>query len=276
MLLNVLERHFVLLGVSSGRRTSTSWCSGPDRARDPDALDGVVGRVWCGWLCPQTIFMEMVFRRLEYLIEGSAEQQLRRDRAPWTPTRCWCARGSSTRSSSRCRSDRQRVSRVDHRRRRAAGDRHRPAARAPGRAHRDHRSSASSSMRSSRAFASRPACWPVPYGRVMSALVDAHRHCHLRLGRGASRAAGWRGRRAAPARRLHRLPPVCHGVPHRHRHPQRHPAECVNCTACIDACDDVMPASTGPTGLIRLTSSSSTAHRRTGSRHVWRATRSYG
>jgi cytochrome c oxidase accessory protein FixG len=40
-----------------------------------------VGRVWCGWLCPQTIFLEMVFRKIEYLIDGSAEQQLRRDRA---------------------------------------------------------------------------------------------------------------------------------------------------------------------------------------------------
>ena len=43
-----------------------------------------VGRVWCGWLCPQTIFMEMLFRKLEYLIDGSAEQQLRRNRGPWT------------------------------------------------------------------------------------------------------------------------------------------------------------------------------------------------
>ena len=40
-----------------------------------------VGRVWCGWLCPQTVFMEMVFRRLEYWIDGSAEQQLRREKA---------------------------------------------------------------------------------------------------------------------------------------------------------------------------------------------------
>jgi polyferredoxin len=30
----------------------------------------VFGRVWCGWACPQTIFMEMVFRKIEYLIEG--------------------------------------------------------------------------------------------------------------------------------------------------------------------------------------------------------------
>ena len=47
----------------------------------------IVGRVWCGWLCPQTVFMEMLFRRLEYFIEGSAEQQLRRERAGWSRER---------------------------------------------------------------------------------------------------------------------------------------------------------------------------------------------
>lgn len=52
----------------------------------------VVGRIWCGWLCPQTIFMEMVFRRIEYLIDGSAEQQLRSDRGPQT-TRVWVRKG---------------------------------------------------------------------------------------------------------------------------------------------------------------------------------------
>jgi cytochrome c oxidase accessory protein FixG len=35
-------------------------------------------------LCPQTIFLELLFRKLEYLIDGSAEQQVRSDRGPWT------------------------------------------------------------------------------------------------------------------------------------------------------------------------------------------------
>ena len=39
-------------------------------------VTSAVGRIWCGWLCPQTVFLEMVFRRLEYLIDGSAERQL--------------------------------------------------------------------------------------------------------------------------------------------------------------------------------------------------------
>ncbi len=41
------------------------------------------GRLFCGWACPQTIFMEMVFRKLEYLIEGDAPKQLALKKAPW-------------------------------------------------------------------------------------------------------------------------------------------------------------------------------------------------
>ncbi len=44
----------------------------------------VFGRVWCGWMCPQTLFMEMVFRKIEYWIEGDAAAQRRLDKEPWT------------------------------------------------------------------------------------------------------------------------------------------------------------------------------------------------
>lgn len=43
----------------------------------------VLGRLWCGWACPQTIFMEMVFRRIEYWIEGDANKQKRLDAQDW-------------------------------------------------------------------------------------------------------------------------------------------------------------------------------------------------
>ena len=43
----------------------------------------VFGRVWCGWACPQTIFMEMVFRKIEYWIEGDANKQRKLNEAPW-------------------------------------------------------------------------------------------------------------------------------------------------------------------------------------------------
>jgi polyferredoxin len=35
------------------------------------------GRIFCGWFCPQTIFMEMVFRRIEYWIDGDRGAQMR-------------------------------------------------------------------------------------------------------------------------------------------------------------------------------------------------------
>lgn len=41
------------------------------------------GRLFCGWVCPQTIFMEMVFRKIEYLIEGDASEQRLLSKAPW-------------------------------------------------------------------------------------------------------------------------------------------------------------------------------------------------
>lgn len=44
----------------------------------------VFGRIWCGWMCPQTLFMEMVFRKIEYLIEGNAPDQRKLNQAPWT------------------------------------------------------------------------------------------------------------------------------------------------------------------------------------------------
>ncbi|MTI31567.1 cytochrome c oxidase accessory protein CcoG [Xanthovirga aplysinae] len=43
----------------------------------------IYGRVWCGWACPQTIFMEMVFRKIEYWIEGDANQQRKLKASPW-------------------------------------------------------------------------------------------------------------------------------------------------------------------------------------------------
>lgn len=48
-----------------------------------------LGRLWCGWTCPQTIFMEMVFRRIEYLIEGDAHKQRKLAKGPWTFEKVW-------------------------------------------------------------------------------------------------------------------------------------------------------------------------------------------
>jgi cytochrome c oxidase accessory protein FixG len=45
----------------------------------------VWGRLFCGWVCPQTVFMEMIFRKIEYWIEGDANDQRRLDKLAWTP-----------------------------------------------------------------------------------------------------------------------------------------------------------------------------------------------
>lgn len=43
-------------------------------------VTALVGRAWCGWACPQTVYMEFLFRPLERLFEGPREAQLRIDR----------------------------------------------------------------------------------------------------------------------------------------------------------------------------------------------------
>lgn len=41
------------------------------------------GRIFCGWMCPQTIFLEMVFRRIEFWIDGDRGAQIKLNRQPW-------------------------------------------------------------------------------------------------------------------------------------------------------------------------------------------------
>ncbi|WP_298484411.1 cytochrome c oxidase accessory protein CcoG [uncultured Maribacter sp.] len=41
------------------------------------------GRIFCGWMCPQTIFLEMVFRRIEFWIDGDRGAQIKLERQPW-------------------------------------------------------------------------------------------------------------------------------------------------------------------------------------------------
>jgi cytochrome c oxidase accessory protein FixG len=43
-------------------------------------ISALAGRVWCGWGCPQTAYMEFLFRPIERLLEGSRGQQLKLDR----------------------------------------------------------------------------------------------------------------------------------------------------------------------------------------------------
>lgn len=49
----------------------------------------IFGRLFCGWACPQTIFMEFVFRQIEYLIEGDAHKQKKLARQGWNFDKIW-------------------------------------------------------------------------------------------------------------------------------------------------------------------------------------------
>jgi cytochrome c oxidase accessory protein FixG len=47
------------------------------------------GRLWCGWACPQTIFMEFIFRNIEYMIEGSPAKQKKLNEQSWNFEKIW-------------------------------------------------------------------------------------------------------------------------------------------------------------------------------------------
>ncbi|TNE72805.1 cytochrome c oxidase accessory protein CcoG [bacterium] len=82
--LNILERKFIIFGTAF-------WPSdfhllaigGLTLLLTVVIFTAVFGRIWCGWACPQTIFMEMVFRKIEYWIEGDRSAQIRLDKQDW-------------------------------------------------------------------------------------------------------------------------------------------------------------------------------------------------
>jgi cytochrome c oxidase accessory protein FixG len=55
-------------------------------------VTSLLGRLWCGWACPYTVFLDHVFRRIERWTEGDAVARRRLDAAPWTASK-WLRRG---------------------------------------------------------------------------------------------------------------------------------------------------------------------------------------
>jgi cytochrome c oxidase accessory protein FixG len=216
-----------------------------------------IGRVWCGWLCPQTVFLEMLFRKIEYVIDGSAEQQVRRDRALAAGGRLGAADivrrigkhgiffGLSFAIANLFLAYIIGTDALWH------------IVTAPPREHLVGLVAITifsalfyGVFARFREQACTLAC---PYGRVMSALQDAHTIMvtyDARRGepRGRATATGAaRGDCIDCAQCVTVCPTgidIRNGIQ----------LECVNCTACMDACNSVMTRVKRPTGLIRLTS----------------------
>jgi cytochrome c oxidase accessory protein FixG len=76
MLFNILERKFILFGIAFWPQDFHLFVLAMLTFIVFIILfTALFGRIWCGWACPQTIFMEMVFRKIEYFIEGDYMQQ---------------------------------------------------------------------------------------------------------------------------------------------------------------------------------------------------------
>lgn len=82
-LFDVVNRNFIVFGVGFGPQDMNLLVLGMlTFAIFIFAFTHVYGRLWCGWACPQTIFMEWVFRPLESLIEGNANTRKKLDNSP--------------------------------------------------------------------------------------------------------------------------------------------------------------------------------------------------
>ena len=217
------------------------------------------GRLWCGWTCPQTVLMEMVFRKIEYWIEGDGPQQKALDAAPWTAEKIAKKTAKlsiffalsfvigNTLLSYIIGSDRLYEIITDDPREHLAGLGFMLAftllffaifAR----------------------FREQACTFICPYGRFQSAILDENTMIvAYDYKRGENRAAlkrnqtdeERRGEGAGDCISCRQCVNVCPtGIDIR----DGLQMECVNCTACIDACDGVMDKIGKPRGLIRFAS----------------------
>ncbi len=84
LMVNIISREFVIFGVAFWPQDLHLLVFGMLAFVVGIVLFTVVfGRLFCGWACPQTIFMEMIFRRIEFWIEGDSSAQQRLKKQPW-------------------------------------------------------------------------------------------------------------------------------------------------------------------------------------------------
>ena len=51
-------------------------------ADPPMTKDAIAGRIWCGYLCPQTVWTDL-FYAVERMIEGDRRERMKKDAAGW-------------------------------------------------------------------------------------------------------------------------------------------------------------------------------------------------
>jgi cytochrome c oxidase accessory protein FixG len=260
LMVNVIERKFSVLGVIFWPQDNLVFALGFLLFLTGIAVfTAAFGRLWCGWTCPQTVLMEMVFRKLEYLIEGDRPRQRALERAPWSAGKL--ARKGAKHALFLVLSfvigntllayivglDELRQIVTDDPRRHLAG--------------------LAFMLLFTLVFYGlfarfrEQACTFIcPYGRLQSTLLDEHTIVVAYDYKRGEKRGPWsrsEGLRQRSARGVgdcvncFKCVRVCPtGIDIRHGTQM----ECVNCTACIDACDEVMDRIHRPRGLIRFAS----------------------
>jgi cytochrome c oxidase accessory protein FixG len=210
----------------------------------------LAGRVWCGWACPQTVFLEGVYRRIERWIEGPREKRIRRDAGPMTLDRF--ARKAASHAGFVLAS--VLIAHVILAYFASLPKTLAMVRQSPG-AHPEAFAwvvALTSLLYVNFAWFREQFCVVLcPYGRLQSALLDEH---SLVVGYDARRGEP-RGKKGAAGAGdcvdCKRCVVVCPtGIDIRNGVQM----ECLACTACIDACDDVMDRLGRARGLIRYDS----------------------
>ncbi|KAB2638805.1 MAG: cytochrome c oxidase accessory protein CcoG [Verrucomicrobia bacterium] len=212
-------------------------------------ITSLLGRVWCGWACPYTVFLDHIYRRIERWIDGDAQARRQLDAAPWTATKILkrsfkhlLFAGISALIAHVFLSYFVSLPRL-------------------------YRFMHEGPLQHATAFGIivflTLVLWfcfgyfreqfciiMCPYGRLQSALTDSDT---VIVGYDANRGEprGQLGRTTGACVDCHRCVQVCPtGIDIR----DGLQLECLGCTACIDACDDIMTKVGQPTGLIRYDS----------------------